>query len=218
MLVNKRQRRLLQQQHDWIPLDFRPLFIPHRVSRIPHLRVRQALRSVICSGYCSVISRFRFSLSFLPLPLSLLKGMHCAFTILERSQGIGDTMDNRYTYPIKDHCRVESLRRRMANGISLITNLELQLSTLSRSPVFSNLSYFFQGSSFAFITKFYNLINFWSIRSSFVLPYRIYRYIYIYILNFLKAIRIENVILLTIFIMGFMVKKFDGKSVWNISV
>lgn len=52
-------------------------------------------------------------------------------------------MDNRYTYLIKDHCRVESLRRRMANGISLITNLELQLSTLSRSPVFSNLSYFF---------------------------------------------------------------------------
>lgn len=155
-------------------------YLFHIVSRIPHLRVRQALRSVICFGYCSVISRFRFSLSFLPLPLSLLKGMHCAFTILERSQGIGDTMDNRYTYLIKDHCRVESLRRRMANGISLITNLELQLSTLSRSPVFSNLSYFFQGSFFAFITKFYNLINFWSIRSSFVLPYRIYRYIYIY--------------------------------------
>lgn len=68
---------MLQQQHDWIPLDFRPLFIPHRVSRIPHLRVRQPLRAVICSGYCSVISRFRFSLPFFlpflppPLPPSL---------------------------------------------------------------------------------------------------------------------------------------------------
>lgn len=87
---------MLQQQHDWIPLDFRPLFIPHRVSRVPHLRVRQALRAVICSGYCSVISRFRFSLSFLFFPLPLFFLLIKGHAFANRGTIIGNTGKSVY--------------------------------------------------------------------------------------------------------------------------
>lgn len=138
---------MLQQQHDWIPLDFRPLFIPHRVSRIPHLRVRQPLRAVICSGYCSVISRFRFSLPFFPfffsppslsLFISLLNAVHHNRIELELPNG--NTLGNRYTYLIKDHCRVESLR---SEDGSMVPSSEFGISLVNDRPYFSNLPYTF---------------------------------------------------------------------------
>lgn len=104
------------------------------------------------------------------------------------------------TYLIKDHCRVE----RMANGISL--HHEFGTCNCQRChdrPYFRNLSYFFSKDRLSHLLqpKFYYLINL-----------IIFRFIYIYIYNFLKAMRNENVILLTIFIIvksGLMIRVFE---------
>lgn len=173
------------------------------MSRIPHLRVRQALRAVICSCYCSVISRFRFSLSFFSFPLlsfpfpSLLKGMHCAST--QRSEGIGDTWGAEIGRYLSDQGPLSS-REDGQRYFPPSRIWNLQLSTLSRSPVFSKfVILFFKGSSFAFIA------------TKILLPDQ-FDHLSFYIYNFLKAMRNENVILLTIFIMvksGLMIRVFE---------
>lgn len=62
-LVNKRRRRWYNSS----ATEFRSIsghYLFHIVPRIPHLRARQRFVLLSSSGYCSVISRFRFSISF----------------------------------------------------------------------------------------------------------------------------------------------------------
>lgn len=115
-----------------------------------------ALRAVICSGYCSVISRFR--LFFSPFFLS--------FASRKRTSRVSDqscwqlkcieppmeTPRNWYTYLTKDHPRVEGLCRRIVNNVpSSKSVVHLHSASTSRSPVVSNLPDAFQGSSLELI-------------------------------------------------------------------
>lgn len=181
---------MLQQQHDWIPLDFRPLFIPHRVSRIPHLRVRQPLRAVICSGYCSVISRFRFSLPFfLPFlspPPPSLSLLHFIIKSARITIGSNSTcrMEIHWEIGILIWSRtiVESKAfvRRMVFPLVRIDGISLVDDRCHDRPYFRIYHYLFFSppkdryfsSAFRFTTKiFYDLSN--RLETTFCSSYRI---------------------------------------------
>lgn len=146
---------MVQQQCDWIPLDFRPLFIPHRVSRVPHLRVRQRFVLLSAPGIVRwfLVSVFSFLLFF-------------SFASRKRTSRVSDqsywqlkcieppmgTARNQYTYLTKDHPRVEGLCRRIVNNVpSSKSVVHLHNASASRSPVVSNLPDAFQGPSLELI-------------------------------------------------------------------
>lgn len=146
---------MVQQRCDWIPLDFRPLFIPHRVSRVPHLRVRQRFVLLSAPGIVRwfLVSVFSFLLFF-------------SFASRKRTSRVSDQScwqlkcieppmeipRNRHAYLTKDHPRVEGLCRRIVNNApSSKSAVHLHSGLTSRSPVVSNLPDAFQGPSLELI-------------------------------------------------------------------
>lgn len=144
VFVNKRQRRWCTTAVRLNSARFQAtIYSTHRVSRVPHLRVRQRFVAVICSGYCSVIPRFRFFLFFLLHSPFRVKEHHAlAINLAGNWSALSPVWEtlwrNWYTYPTKDHARVEGLRWRIDGVPSCRLDpwITWRYLVTSRSPVF----------------------------------------------------------------------------------